>query len=66
MILDPKKIPRKIPIGENCHSQKVYGIFPIWQSMQENCHMYFLLSMHTAVLRSLRSCKGHRVFKINV
>ena len=27
------EIPRKIPIRENCHSQKVYGIFPIWQFM---------------------------------
>ena len=24
-------VNRKIPIGENCHSQKVYGIFPVWQ-----------------------------------
>ena len=32
-------VNRKIPIGENCHSQKVYGIFPICQFVQENCHM---------------------------
>ena len=36
------KIPMKIPNG-----QKVCGIFPIWQYVQENCHMNLLSSMHT-------------------
>ena len=59
-------IPRKIPIGENCHSQKVYGIFPIWQFVQENCHMYLLPSMHTLVLSYLRSHRDDRLLDINV
>ena len=37
---------RKIAIGENCHSQKVYDIFPIWQFVQEICHTYLLLPTH--------------------
>ena len=31
------RIPRKSPIGENCRSQKVYRIFPMWQFLQKIC-----------------------------
>ena len=33
---------RKIPIGEKCHSQKVYGIFPFWPFVLENCCIIFI------------------------
>ena len=35
---------------ENCHSQKVFDIFPFWQFVQENCHMNLLLLAPLAVL----------------
>ena len=33
--------PRENSYRGNCHSHKVYGIFPIWQFLQEIFHMYF-------------------------
>ena len=34
-------VPKKIPKGKNCHSQK-----SVWQIVQESCHMYLLPPRH--------------------
>ena len=34
-------VPKKIPKGKNCHSQK-----SVWQIVQEICHMYLLPPRH--------------------
>ena len=57
LFLDHKT--RKIAIGENCHSQKVYDIFPIWQFVQEICHTYLLLPTHLPVnYEQVKVCHG--------
>ena len=41
------RVNRKIPIEENCHSQEVYGFFPMWQFVWENWHIILSYSYQT-------------------
>ena len=53
-------VNRKIPTGENCHSPKVYGIFPTRQFVQENI---FVVSFRLMISYFITFLNSHAVHK---